>query len=82
MTNVVIRQNSRKLLMMGILMSETCSAHKKWNKIASEIMLVFYSSSIKWVWLLAKADSSSPPQTGLEVARLQIKQATGIFTQE
>jgi len=28
-TNVVIQQNSRKLLMMDILMSETCSAHKK-----------------------------------------------------
>jgi len=45
-TNVVIQQNSRKLLIMDILMSETCSAHKKWNKIASDIKLVFYSSSI------------------------------------
>ena len=44
--NVVIQQNSRKLLMMGILMSETCWAHKKWNKIASDIKLVFYSSTI------------------------------------
>ena len=43
-TNVVIQQNSRKLLMMDILMSETCWAHKKWNKIASDIKLVFYSS--------------------------------------
>ena len=33
-TNVVIQQNSRKLLMMDILVSETCWAHKKWNKIA------------------------------------------------
>ena len=31
-TNVVIQQNSRKPLMMDILMSETCWAHKKWNK--------------------------------------------------
>jgi len=31
-TNVVIQQNSRKLLMMDILMSETCWARKKWNK--------------------------------------------------
>jgi len=31
-TNVVIQQNSRKLLMMDILMSETFWAHKKWNK--------------------------------------------------
>jgi len=38
--------NSRKLLMMGILMSETCWAHKKWNKMASDIKLVFYSSNI------------------------------------
>jgi len=36
---VVIQQNSRKLLMMDILMSETCWAHKKWNKIASDIEL-------------------------------------------
>ena len=32
--------------MMGILMSETCWAHKKWNKIASDIKLVFYSSTV------------------------------------
>jgi len=44
-TNVVIQQNSRKLLMIYILMSETCWAHKKWNKIASDIKLVFYSST-------------------------------------
>ena len=30
---------------MDILMSETCWAHKKWNKIASDIKLVFYSST-------------------------------------
>jgi len=45
-TNVVIQQNNRKLLMMDILMSETCWAHKKWNKMASDIKLVFYSSTI------------------------------------
>jgi len=28
----VIQQNSRKLLMIDLLMSETCWAHKKWNK--------------------------------------------------
>ena len=44
-TNVVIQQNSRKLLTMDILMSETCWAHKKWNKIASDIKLFFYSST-------------------------------------
>jgi len=45
-TNVVIQQNSRKLLLMDIIMSEICWAHKKWNKIASDIKLVFYSSTI------------------------------------
>jgi len=52
-TDVVIQQNSHKLLMTDILMSETCWAHKKWNKIASDIKLVFYSSNqIKEVCLL------------------------------
>ena len=46
-TNVVIQQNSRKILMMDILMSETCWAHETWNKVASDIKLVFYSSTIK-----------------------------------
>jgi len=40
------QQHSRKLLIMDILMSETCWAHKKWNKIASDIKLVFYCSTI------------------------------------
>ena len=43
-TDVVIQQHSRKLLMMDILMFETCWAHKKWNKITSDIKLVFHSS--------------------------------------
>jgi len=46
MTNVVIQQHSHKFLMMDILMSETCWTHKKWNKIASDIELVFYSTTI------------------------------------
>ena len=45
-TNVVIQQQSRKLLIMDILMSETCWAQKKWKKIASYITLVFYSLTI------------------------------------
>ena len=45
-TDVVIQQHSRKLLMMDILMSETCWAHKTWNKIASDIKLVFHSYTI------------------------------------
>ena len=40
-TNMVTQQNSRKFLMMDILMSETCWAYKKWNKIASDIKLIF-----------------------------------------
>ena len=43
-TDVVIQQHSRKLQMMDILMSETCWARKKWNKIASDVKLVFRSS--------------------------------------
>ena len=45
-TDVVIHQHSRKLLKIDILMSETCWAHNKWNKIASDIKLVFHSSTI------------------------------------
>ena len=45
-TDVVIQQHSPKLLMMDVLMSETCWAHKKCNKIASDIKLVFHSSAI------------------------------------
>ena len=41
-TDVIIQQHSRKLLMMDILMSETCWAYKKWNKKASDIKLVFH----------------------------------------
>ena len=45
-TDVVTHQHSRKLLKMDILMSETCWAHKKWNKIASDIKLILHSSTI------------------------------------
>ena len=57
-TNVVIQQYSRKLLMMDILMSETCWAHKKWNKIASD-KFVFYSwtrnCTVNGIWNLWRA---------------------------
>ena len=49
-TDVVIQQHSRKLLMMDILMSETCWVCKKWNKTASDINLVFYSSTITMIY--------------------------------
>jgi len=45
-TSVIIQQNSCRLLMMDILMSGICWVHKKWNKIVSNIKLVFYSSTI------------------------------------
>jgi len=44
--DVVIQQHSRKLLVMDILMSATCWARKMWNKITSDINLVFYSSTV------------------------------------
>ena len=49
-TNVAIQQNSRKLLMMDILVSETCWARKKWNKVVSDIKLVFHSSIKEFYW--------------------------------
>ena len=45
MTDVVIQQHSSVLLKMDIFMSETCWAHKQWNKITSDIKLVFHSSN-------------------------------------
>ena len=41
-----LRTTQSQALMMDILISETCWVHKKWNKIASDIALVFYSSTI------------------------------------
>jgi hypothetical protein len=67
-TDVLIQQLSRKLLMMDILMSETCWVHKKWNKIAGDINLVFYSSAVTtmhgpiniWFTMLALAVCTEP----------------------
>ena len=53
-TDVVIQQNSLKFMMMDILMSETCWAHKKWNKIASDIKLVFYSSATAFLGVVSE----------------------------
>ena len=52
-TDVVIHQHSRKLLKMDILMSEACWAHNKWNKIASDIKLVFHLST-KFTFIYTK----------------------------
>ena len=78
-TNVVIQQNSRKLLMMDILMSETCWAHKKWNKIASDIKLVLYSSirfnSIAHIalWRFRRKCGLYPKNICLSMQRIQGK---------
>ena len=42
-TNVVIQQNSRKLLMIDILMSETCWALKKLNSKWHQVGLLFFN---------------------------------------
>jgi len=43
-TNLVIQQNSRKLLTMDILMSETCWALKKWNNSKwRQVGLLFFN---------------------------------------
>jgi len=54
-TDVVTHQHSRRLLKMVILMSETCWAHNKWNKIASDVKLVFHSSTIEKFWVSWKS---------------------------
>jgi len=41
-------QHSRELLMMGIVMPETCCVYMKYNKIRSGIKLSFFYSSIIW----------------------------------
>ena len=41
-------------MMMDILMSETCWAQKKLNKISSDIKLVFQSSTIKYSIFIRK----------------------------
>ena len=58
-TNVVKQQNSRRLLMLGTSMSETCCAHKKWNKIASDIKLVFCSSIMGMFRFWLKPDNNN-----------------------
>ena len=55
-TDVVIHQQSRRLLKMDILMSETCWAHNKWNKITSYIKLVFHSSAQASCSILSHTD--------------------------
>ena len=65
-TDVVTHQHSRRLLKMDILMSETCWAHNKWNKITSDIKLVLHSSTLSESWSLlgyytAYSGNSLPP---------------------
>ena len=41
---------------MDILMSKTCWAHKKWNKVASDIKLFFYSPVCKMFKIVTSPD--------------------------
>ena len=79
-TDVVIQQHSRKLLKMDILMSETCWALKKWNKIASDIKLVFHSSSHVNFSALPSTDDQF--NTFCESMRQKDIQTTGFATQD
>ena len=42
-TDVVIQQHSRKLLILDILMSETCWVHKKWHQVGL-LLFNYYST--------------------------------------
>ena len=53
--------------MMDILMSETCWAHKRWNKIASDIKLVFHSSAVYANFETALQNAVTTVWPGLEV---------------
>jgi len=48
--NVVIQQNSRKLLMMDILMSKTCWARMKWNKHSKWHQVGLFFSTITMMY--------------------------------
>ena len=60
-------QHSRKLLKMDILMSKTRWVHNEWNKIASDIKLVFHSSTISLrhsaiiIFIVIRFDNSHMP---------------------
>ena len=69
-TDVVIQQHSHKLLKMDILMSETCWAHNKWNKITSDIKLVFHSSTIL-LWI-SSTNISYPEVSPLLATRIEL----------
>jgi len=77
-TDVVIQPHSRKLLMLDILMSETCWVHKKGNKIASDIKLVFYYSTtnvvVWWVIVQSAGIVTSNTVPVLECAKRNIEQ--------
>ena len=66
-TDVVIHQHSRRLLKMYILMSETCWAHKNWNKTAGDIKFVFHSTN-KIHFLLAPFPFLKGEKNGLTIA--------------
>jgi len=80
-TSVVIQQNSCKLLMMDILMSETCWAHKKWNKIASDIKLVFYSLTYSLVAVLQRIAQENTKLAHVTIAKWETSELRLRFVQ-
>jgi hypothetical protein len=65
-TNVVIQQNSRNLLMMDILMSETCWAHKKWNTNSKwyQVGDVQFLAPTIWWWSRSNSSGAIADNTG------------------
>ena len=72
-TSVVIQQNSRKLLMMDILMSETCWAHKKWNEIVTSIWSFILQLVVPFVFYRIQVPWGRLNSTGLVVIKVLIE---------
>ena len=53
--------------MMGTAVPETCWAYKKHNKIISDILLVFHSSTVWKVYVLREEAQSSLMKVGFIV---------------
>ena len=61
-----------KLLMMDILMSETFWVHKKWNKIASDIKLVFCSSTMTYMSRPITWSSAGRQNTNMNALKVKL----------
>ena len=53
-------------LVVFVLQAEACWAHNKWNKIASDIKLVFNSSNILKTWPLSQQTSRSEFEVNIQ----------------